>query len=161
MGEYRFSEATDTAIVKFLCDLAMTLNLKNWTLGLSPAPPSSDDETDGKDALAEVEPVPHRHMAVVRVCDDFLRIGHKEMLMALIHELCHLYMIGIKQTVNDQDSIRSMSIAELNQFIVRMHHEEEMAVDLMANAWSDIMWEWDSVQKALKKITTQVERTAD
>lgn len=153
MNMFRFSEETDTAIVKFAADLAATLNLKNWTLGISPQGPPGDSTGDGSDALACVEPTPHRHIAVIHFCDNFLLLEHREILMVLVHELCHLYMIGLKQCVDDQDSIRSMSIAELNQFIARTHHEEEMAVDLMANAWTDVMWEWESVQKHLRKIT--------
>lgn len=157
---YRFSDKADTAIVTFMVNLAATLNLKNWTLGLSPRPPASDDECDGDAAFASVEPVPHRHFAVVRVCDDFLELGHRDILLTLVHELCHLYMVGLKQIVADQGTIHSMGVAERSQLQVRQHHEEEMAVDLMANAWADVLWEWESVHKALRRITPRVERSA-
>lgn len=161
VSQYRFSDEVDTAIVKFCADLARTLNVLPWTIGLAPIPPPKDDE-DGAwsaGAFAMVEPVPHRRLATVYVCDDFLNVGHKDILMTLVHELCHLYLIGLKQTIDDQGPLRCLSVGELNQITMRHHHEEEMAVDMMANAWTDVMWEWPDVQKGLSKITKQVERS--
>lgn len=152
---FRFSDATDSAIVRFTVDLAATLNLKNWTIGLSPTGPDGDD---GQRAFAMIEAVPHRHIATISVCDDFLEIGHENILMSLVHELCHLYFIGTKTAVDDLFGTRAMSVAEYNQFNARAYHEEEMAVDLMANAWADVMADWDSVRTALRKITPRIDR---
>ena len=162
MSELRFTEAIDTAIVKFAADIAKTLGLEGWTLGLSPTPPEKDDTDDqwASGAFAMVEPVPHRRHATISVCDEFMFIGHKDILLVLVHELCHLYLIGLKQTIDDQSPLRNLSVGELNQITMRHHHEEEMAVDLMSNAWADVMWDWESVHKHLKKITRRVERTA-
>lgn len=161
MSEWRFSEEVDTAIVKLTVDICATLNLKNWEVGLNIAAPPQDSYDDkDQQAFAEVRPIPHRHYATLFVCDDFLKVGHRDMFYVLVHEVCHLYMVGLKQGVEDQMNINSMSVSEYNQFIVRMHHEEEMAVDLMATAFADILFDEPAVQSGLKKITKQAERSA-
>lgn len=147
------------AVLALCVDIMFTLGLNNWTIGISQLPPDDADDWDGG-AFASIEPVPHRHVATIRVCPDFARIGHKDILLSLIHEVCHLYFVGVKQAGSDQFSIRSMSVAESNQLVARLRHEEEMAVDLMSTAWASVMADWPKVQKHLRKITPQVERTA-
>lgn len=158
--QYRFDERTDTAIVRLAVDIAATLNLKNWTIGLSPELPETTNDPDQPAAMAQVDAVPHRHYAVIRVCDDFLNLGHDDILLVLLHEVCHLYFVSLRTQCTQQMELGSMSVSEYNQYHSAYHHHEEMAVDLMSVAWWDLMRGWDKVQKRLNKITKQNERTA-
>lgn len=143
------------AIVKFAADIAATLKLDEWTIAISPSPVPEEEE-----AFAMVEAVHGRRNATLKLCIDFDKIGHKHILHVLVHEVCHLYFVDTKHAVEDLCELNLLGHDASALFQNQAHMAEELAVDRMAEAWADKMWEWESVQRALRKITKQVERTA-
>lgn len=147
-------EAQRLAITKLMVGIAKTVGLNGWTVGLS------DKQAEGDDVFACVIPVRYRRMATVYLCPEFVTIGHRDILHVCIHEVLHLYFVDIKWAIEDLFEAHVLGAEAHAVFTSQNHMLEELAVDQMASAWADLMWEWDSVQKALLKITKQVERTA-
>lgn len=146
----------DKRIMKFMADIAKTVGLEGWTLALGVFQPEGADE---QMPWAQVDVVPYRRLATVTLHPEFLMAGHKNILHVLVHECLHLYFADIRQALRDLHEYHVLAEQPHSLLTMQMHNYEELSVDKMAEAWSAIMWEWEAVQRALRGITKQVERS--
>lgn len=67
----------------FLTDVAGTLKLSGWDVGLAP-------EVGDEDCIAAIQIEQQRHVATISVCGDWLQRSDDVKVNALIHEVLHI-----------------------------------------------------------------------
>lgn len=118
---------TQEEIVKLIEEWQLKLKLNHWTIDIEFNAELPDD------AKAQIDPISTRNYAIIRFPEDVT--DDKEVELDIIHELLHLHLCRIYETVERMCSYHSREFQNIINEEVR--NKVELATDAISTAISE------------------------
>ena len=123
------------SLAKYVSSLAVTLALRDWTLEFP------DEEPDSGNAIASVECVYGRRLAIVRFRSDFVTQPCEEQRQVVLHELIHVQFAHRRQAT--QDALEGIGREARQQAIDAITLGDEYGTDALAEAIAEFFPLWE------------------
>lgn len=119
---------------EYIRDVADTLGLRRWWLGLSPELPGDCNDSEAV-CLAEIDCSYAQQRAVIRVEIGFRHANAANQRHAIVHELLHCYLAACRDVIRvDLHATRALGQTAYDLLFQTFNHALESGVDGIATA---------------------------